>query len=312
LVVLKILFLTFGWPCVSMRLLNFLFFYGVLIPLSYLPYPVLYFISDGLYLVLYRMVGYRKKIVLQNIANSFPRKSDQEQKSIVKAFYRHLCDLVVESIKGFTISEAQVKQRMKIINPEYIDRFFDKGQSVILAGGHYNNWELFAVAIDAPIKHKAVALYKPMTNKYFDDKMRRSRSKYGLAMVSTKAAREEFEKNDLRVIILGVDQFPGRSTSCYWSTFLNQDTAMIFGTEKYAKEYNYPVLYGHINKLKRGHYSFEFSDAIEEPRETTYGEITKTINLLLEKDIVAQPAYWLWSHKRWKHKRPVDLVAGIG
>lgn len=293
----------------SMKFLNLLFFYGILIPISYLPYPVLYFISDGLYVVIYKLVGYRKKVVLQNITNSFPHKTSEEHLQIVKAFYRHLCDLVVESIKGFSISEAEVKQRMKVINPEYIDRFFDQGQSVILAGGHYNNWELFAVAIDAPIKHKAVALYKPLSNKFFDEKMRSSRSKYGLEMISTKASREEFEKTDcLRVIILGVDQFPGRSTNCYWSTFLNQDTAMIFGAEKYAKEYNYPVLYGRINKVKRGYYSFEFSDAIEEPQMTGYGEITKAINHLIEKDIIAKPEYWLWSHKRWKHKRPVDYV----
>ncbi len=292
-----------------MKFLNILFFYGILIPISYLPYSVLYFISDGLYVVIYKLVGYRKKVVLQNIANSFPDKTSAEHLKIVNAFYKHLCDLVVESIKGFTISEEEVKQRMKVINPEYIDRFFDKGQSVILAGGHYNNWELFAVAIDAPIKHKAVALYKPLSNKFFDEKMRSSRSKYGLEMISTKASREEFEKTDgLRVIILGVDQFPGRSTNCYWSTFLNQDTAMIFGAEKYAKEYNYPVLYGRINKVKRGHYAFEFSDAIEEPQQTGYGEITKTINYLLEKDIIARPQYWLWSHKRWKHKRPADYV----
>jgi Kdo2-lipid IVA lauroyltransferase/acyltransferase len=293
----------------SMKFLNILFFYGILIPISYLPYSVLYFISDGLYVVIYKVVGYRKEVILQNVTNSFPHKTSGEHLQIVNDFYKHLCDLVVESIKGFTISEAEVKQRMKVINPEYIDRFFDKGQSVILAGGHYNNWELFAVAIDAPIKHKAVALYKPLSNKFFDEKMRSSRSRYGLEMISTKGSRQEFEKTDcLRVIILGVDQFPGRSTNCYWSTFLNQDTAMIFGTEKYAKEYNYPVLYGRINKVKRGHYAFEFSDAIEEPRQTGYGEITRTINYLLEKDIIARPQYWLWSHKRWKHKRPVDYV----
>lgn len=274
-----------------------------------MPYSVLYFISDGLYVVIYKLVGYRKKVVIQNIANSFPQKTKEQHLQIVNAFYKHLCDLVVESIKGFTISEAEVKQRMKIINPEYIDRFFEQGKSVILAGGHYNNWELFAVAIDAPIKHKAVALYKPLTNKFFDEKMRSSRSKYGLEMISTKASREEFEKKDpLRVIILGIDQFPGRSTNCYWSTFLDQETAMIFGMEKYAKEYNYPVLYGRINKIKRGHYTFEFSDAIENPQSTAYGEITKAISHLLEKDIMAKPEYWLWSHKRWKHKRPADLV----
>ena len=292
-----------------MRLLNLLFFYGILIPISYLPYSVLYFLSDGLYVVIYKMVGYRKKVVLQNIAKSFPEKTHEERLEIVSAFYRHFCDLVVESIKVFTISGEQVKERFKFINPEYIDRFFEKGQSVILAGGHYNNWELFAVAIDEAIKHKAVALYKKLNSKFFDEKMRSSRGKYGLKMISTKAAKEEFEKNEgLRVIIFGVDQSPGNPRTCYWSDFLNQDTGMIFGAEKYAKEYNYPVLYGRINKVKRGYYTFEFSDAIEEPQKTSHGEITKRIHQLLEKDIVAQPEYWLWSHKRWKHKRPADLV----
>jgi Kdo2-lipid IVA lauroyltransferase/acyltransferase len=290
-----------------MRLLNVFFFYGILIPISYLPYPVLYFISDGLYLVIYKLVGYRKKVVLQNISHSFPQKTKEEHIQIVIGFYKHLCDLVVESIKVFTISESQVQERFKFINPEYINRFFDQGQSVILAGGHYNNWELFAVAIDDAIRHKAVALYKPLSNAFFDEKMRSSRGKYGLQMISTKAAREEFVKNEvLRVIIFGIDQFPGRSTNCYWSTFLNQDTAMIFGMEKYAKEYDYPVVYGRINKVKRGYYTFEFTDALENPKATCYGEITEKINSLLEKDIVAKPEYWLWSHKRWKHKRPAD------
>jgi Kdo2-lipid IVA lauroyltransferase/acyltransferase len=272
-----------------MRFLNLCFFYGVLIPISRLPYQVLYFLSDGLYIIIYKLIGYRKKVVLQNIANSFPDKTSSEHQQIVKGYYKHLCDLVVESIKVFTISDAQVKERFTIINPEYIDRFYDKRQSVILAGGHYNNWELFAVAIDAPIKHKAVAIYKRLHNAFFDEKMRTSRSKYGLKMISTKSTRAEFEKDDgLRVIIFGIDQYPSRSMNCYWGQFLNQDTAMIFGAEKYAKEYNYPVLSGRINKIKRGYYSFEFTDAIEEPRQTGHGEITRRVNYLLERDIIAK------------------------
>jgi Kdo2-lipid IVA lauroyltransferase/acyltransferase len=292
-----------------MRFLNLFFFYGLLIPISRLPFPVLYFLSDVLFVVLYKMVGYRKKVVLQNIANSFPEKTHEEHLQIVSGFYKHFCDLVVESIKVFTISEEQVKQRFRFINSGYIDRYFEQGQGVILAGGHYNNWELFAVAIDEAIKHQAVALYKSLNNKFLDEKIRSSRSKYGLRMISKKATKDEFEKNDKpRVIIFGVDQSPASAVNSYWGEFLNQDTGMSFGVEKYAKEYNYPVLYGRINKVKRGHYTFEFSDAIEEPRKTSYGEITKRINHLLEKDIVAQPEYWLWSHKRWKHKRPVNLV----
>ncbi len=276
-------------------------------PISYLPYPVLYALSDGLYFLIYKVVGYRRKVVIRNIANSFPEKSRQEHTQIVRAFYRHFCDLVVESLKVFTISEAEVKHRMKLLNPEFSDRFYEKGQSVIIAGGHYNNWELFAVAIDSEIKHQTVALYKTLKNKFFDEKMRATRSKYGLVMTSTKRAKEEFEKADgLKAIIFGFDQSPSRSNNCYWGTFLNQDTPMIFGVEKYAKEYNFPVLYLRINKVRRGYYTYEYTDAIEEPRKTGYGEITKRINQLLEQDIIAQPQYYLWSHKRWKHKRPAD------
>ncbi len=292
-----------------MRLLNSLFYFGFLIPISYLPFPVLYLLSDGLYVIIYKLIGYRRKVVIQNIVNSFPERSAEEHGQIEKKFYSHLCDLIVESIKVFTISEKEVQQRMKVLNPEFINRFYDQGQSVILAGGHYNNWELFAVAIDAPLKHHAVAIYKPLSNLFFDKKMRNTRGRYGLKMISTKATKDEFEKTDsLRVIIFGIDQFPGNHKNCYWANFLNQDTAMIFGAEKYAKEYNYPVLSGRINKLKRGHYSFEFTDAIEEPQHMSHGEITKRVNHLLEQDIIAQPEYWLWSHKRWKLTRPAEYI----
>lgn len=274
-----------------------------------MPFPVLYFISDGLYFIIYKVVGYRKKVVFQNIANSFPQKSKEEQLKIVSEFYKHLCDLVVESVKVFTISEAQVRERFRCVNPEFVDRFYNEGKSVILAGGHMNNWELFAVSIDAEIKHKAVALYKTLNNKFFDEKMRATRGKYGLKMISTKKAREEFQNQDeLKAIIFGFDQSPRNEYTSYWATFLNQDTAMNFGVEKYAKEFNIPVLYGRINKLKRGHYTFEFTEAIENPQQTGYGEITRRMNHLLEQDIIAAPQYWLWSHKRWKMKRPADLV----
>jgi KDO2-lipid IV(A) lauroyltransferase len=292
-----------------MRLLNILLFYGVLIPISKLPYRILYLVSDGLYFLVFKVVGYRKKVVIQNIANSFPEKTPEEQHQIVKAFYRHFCDLIVESIKVFTITEAEVKQRMKLLNPEVSNLFFDRNQSVILAGGHYNNWELFAVAIDSEIKHQTVALYKELKNKFFDEKMRTSRSKYGLKMISTSLAKQEFEKKDgLKAVIFGFDQSPGNPNNCYWSTFLNQDTPMIFGVEKYAKEYNVPVLYLRINKVKRGHYTYEYVDTIEKPQNSAFGEITKRINYLLEQDIIKQPQYYLWSHKRWKHKRPADLI----
>jgi KDO2-lipid IV(A) lauroyltransferase len=210
----------------------------------------------------------------------------------------------LESLKTFTISEKEVLKRVTCKNPEVINKYYDRQQSVIVAGGHYNNWEIFAVAINALIKHKAIGIYKPLSNLYFDKKMRDTRSKYGLYMISTKIVKQVFEQeaDNLTAIIFAIDQSPSNPKSAHWMKFLNQDTAVLFGTEKYAKEYNYPVVYGRINKEKRGYYSFELFEVTDQPASTAHGEITEKITHLLEKDIRNIPQYWLWSHRRWKHK----------
>jgi KDO2-lipid IV(A) lauroyltransferase len=287
-----------------MLIVNSLLYYLVIIPVSLLPFRLLYGLSDFLFLLFYYIIGYRKKIVLGNIQRSFPEKSHQEQLEICKKFYRHFCDLILESLKTFTISEKQVLKRVTCKNPEVINKYYERQQSVIIAGGHYNNWEIFAVAVSALIKHKAIGIYKPLSNIYFDKKMRDTRSKYGLYMISTKVVKQVFEQeaNNLTAIIFAIDQSPSNPKSAHWMKFLNQDTAVLFGTEKYAKEYNYPVVYGRINKEKRGHYSFELFDVTDQPATTAHGEITEKITQLLEKDIRNIPQYWLWSHRRWKHK----------
>jgi KDO2-lipid IV(A) lauroyltransferase len=291
-----------------MIVLNILLYYLVIIPISLLPFPVLYFISDFLYLLIYHIVGYRKRVVISNIQNSFPEKTEKDCIKISKLFYRHFCDLVVESLKAFTISERQVQKRVVCRHPELIDMYFEQNRSVIIAGGHYNNWELFAVAVDKIIKHDTVGIYTPLRNKFFDDKMRSTRSKYGLQMVATREVKRFFEENKHRLTatIFGVDQSPSNPKSAYWMTFLNQETGVQFGTEKFAKEYGYPVLYGRLNKVKRGHYELEFVLVTDNPGQMAYGEITEKVTRLLEKDIQAGPQYWLWTHRRWKQKRPVS------
>lgn len=290
-----------------MNILNILFYYGVIIPISLLPFPLLYGLSDFLYYIIYYVVGYRKDIVFQNLKNSFPEKTNAERIEIAKKFYRHFCDITLESLKVFSITELEVQERMAVKNPEVVDKYFDQGRSIILAGGHYNNWELFAVAIDATIKHQSVAIYKTFTSKYFDEKMRNTRGKYGLKLISTKIVKKAFEeeRNNLTATIFGVDQNPPFPDKCHWMKFLNQDTGVLFGTEKYAKEYNYPVVFCRINKIKRGYYVFDFEDVIDQPNKTSHGEITEKVTRLLELDILKQPEYWLWSHKRWKHERLV-------
>jgi KDO2-lipid IV(A) lauroyltransferase len=241
-----------------------------------------------------------------NIQRSFPQLSHKEHTAIAKKFYQHFCDLILESLKTFTISEKEVQKRVVCKNPELINRYYDKRQSVIVAGGHYNNWELFAVAVNALIKHKAIGIYKPLSNLYFDKKMRDTRSKYGLYMISTKIVKQVFEEElkNLTATIFAIDQSPSNPKSAHWMKFLNQDTAVLFGTEKYAKEYNYPVVYGRINKERRGYYSFEFFEVTDQPASTKHGEITEKITNLLETDILHLPQYWLWSHRRWKHNPP--------
>lgn len=292
-----------------MKIFSALLYYGVLLPISFLPYRILYIVSDGLFFLMYYVVGYRKKVVLRNIANSFPQKSSSEQEHIARAFYRHFCDVVVESFKVFTITEQEVKERMVFVNPHVLDPYFEKKQSIILAGGHYNNWELFAVAVDAPLRHQVIAIYMKLKNTYLDAKMRESRGKYGLKMISTKIVKEEFEKEkgNVTAMIFAIDQSPGNKSNCHWTTFLNQETGVVFGAEKYAKEYNYPVVFGRIEKVKRGYYQFSLEPIVDEPLLTPHGEIMEKLTRKLEADIIQNPQYWLWTHKRWKHTRPVDM-----
>ena len=291
-----------------MIILNYLLYYLVIIPISLLPFRVLYILSDVLFIVFYYVIGYRKEVVMKNIRNSFPEKSNVEQKKIARGFYMHFSDLMLESLKIFTISKKQVNKRMIFKNPGFIQRYFERRQSIIMAGGHLNNWELFAVAIDDAIGHQAIGIYQPLTNEFFDQEMRDTRSKYGLRMISTKSVKKVFdaEKDNVNAVIFASDQSPSNPNNCYWTKFLNQDTGVLFGAEKYAKEYNYPVVYGRINKEKRGYYSYEFFEVCNDPSKTEYGEITEKFTKMLEEDIRVNPQYWLWSHKRWKHQRPAS------
>ena len=289
-----------------MTILNYLLYYLVIIPISLLPFRVLYILSDGLFFLFYYVIGYRKQVVMKNIRNAFPKKSVNEQNEIARKFYKHFCDLVVESLKIFSISKKQVERRMILKNPSFIQKYFDSNKSIIMAGGHFNNWELFAVAIDKDIPHQAIAIYQPLTNKFFDHKMKATRSRFGLHMISTKVVKRTFEeeKNNLSAMIFASDQSPSNPNNCYWTKFLNQDTGVLFGVEKYAKDYNYPVIYGRINKEKRGHYSYEFFEVCNDPSKLDFGKITEKFTSMLEEDINEKPEFWLWSHRRWKHERP--------
>jgi len=271
-----------------------------------LPHWMLYGVSDFLFVTLFYIMPYRKKVVMDNLTKSFPEKSPSEIRSICRKFYHHFTDLVIESLKNFSISEKEVNKRMLGTGLETLEMLHNKGKSIILCGGHYANWEFWALACSSHFKHPVYALYTKLTNPFFEKKMKASREKYGLKMIPTKEYSQFLKDNITKIqftSVFGFDQSPSNPDRAVWITFLGRDTAAHFGAEKYAKEYNLPVVFGHKRKLSRGCYSVHYELVTENPNSFAHGELTQRLHDILEKNIRETPQYWLWSHKRWKHKR---------
>lgn len=285
-------------------------YYFIIIPLSKLPLAVLFVLSDFIFFVSYRIIKYRREVVWKNVRNSFPHKSEKEIKSIVKDFYSHFSDLMIESLKIFRISEKQAINRCKILNPEVLDRIYDQGKHAIIVGGHYNNWEMLAVGLNPQVKHHIAGIYAPLNNAFFNTKFSKSRSKFGTGLIAKKEVPRYFAKEkELSATVFGADQSPPIiKKNTYWTTFLSQDTAVLFGTEKYAVEYDLPVVFVGITKVKRGYYEMEFTLLEENPKSSTPFSITENHTRKLEEQILKNPAFYLWTHKRWKHKKPANLV----
>lgn len=282
-------------------------YYGILIPISLLPFPLLYCVSTVLFYFIYYVIGYRKKVVRNNLKNSFPNKSNNEILKIEKQFYKHLCDIIVETIKGFTISEYELKKRVSYSNLYVINNYFKKNKSVIVATAHYGNWEMAALSMALYFPHTTMGIYHPLKDKFFDKKITQSRGKFGLNLVASKNIGSFFKINKLVVSGFIADQTPHNVYRCHWMQFLNQETPVYLGTEKYAIQFNQPVLYGKINKVKRGFYSIHFDIITENPKSETPYFITETHTKLLEQQIQEQPAFWLWTHRRWKRKKPANF-----
>ena len=279
--------------------------------IAIIPFWFLYWFSNVLSFLFYYVFMYRKKVILENLRNSFPEKSEKEIREITRKTYRNLSDLVVESIKTFTMPTKQVTKRFKIINPEIIDQYYLKGQSVIGVTAHYGNWEWGAMAGSLQIKHRAIAIYKPLTNKYIDNFIKRTRAENGTLLKSIYKTTETFEslKNQTCIFLLVADQSPSSTRKAIWVDFLNQDTACLHGPEKHARANNYPVIYLHIKRVRRGYYELKAEILIENPSEMEEGEVTRRYMNKLEQIIKERPEDWLWSHKRWKRKRTSDALS---
>jgi KDO2-lipid IV(A) lauroyltransferase len=271
--------------------------------ISLLPFWFLFLLSDVIYLLLFYVVRYRRVVVHQNIANSFPEKSPEERKHIEKLYYKYLGDLLVETVKMISISERSLRRRMQPTNPELVDHYFKQGRSIIAAAGHYCNWELAILGFSLLTQEKRVIVYKPLSNEQFNSYFNRIRSRYGAIMVAMKQTLRTMIalKKELTFTVLVSDQTPVRHEINYVTTFLNQPTPVFLGIEKLAKMMDAVVIFYKIDRVKRGYYTYTLVPLIEQPKQTAEHEITEAHVRYLEQLIKDKPQYWLWSHRRWKY-----------
>jgi len=274
-----------------------------------MPFPVLYLFSDFLYFVLYYVIRYRKKVVLQNLRNAFPGKTDKEINRICKGFFHHLCDMMLEVIKLLTISKKSILKHCHFdpVSKALLEKLAKEDKSIILVMGHIGNWEWAGHPYSLLLKHQLYVLYHPVANKYFDKLMYRIRTKNGTKLIPMNSAYKEMlrHKDELTTTVFIADQTP-QPKSAHWTTFLNQETPVFKGTEVIAKKMNFAVVYGRVKKVKRGYYEMSAELLTENPASLPDGQLTEMHTKRLEQDILAQPETWLWSHKRWKHKRPIS------
>lgn len=290
-----------------MKLLSFKLVVLLLTILSYLPLRVLYVVSDFLYIVLYHLIKYRREVVHSNLKNSFPEKTESEIKAVEKEYYSYLADLMVESIKSITISEREIKERFTIENLHLITDELNNGNPLIAISGHYGNWEWGALRIALAFDQKTLVVYKPLTDKWFDDYINKVRAKFGTEMVSMRNTLRKIAayRNEPHLLVLVGDQTPPHDQIELFIPFLNQPTPVFLGAEKIASRLNYPVVYFSINRLKRGYYECSILPLIDQSTFPGEHAVTYAHTRMLENDIQRDPSIWLWSHKRWKYKPKV-------
>ena len=290
-----------------MNAIGFYLFYTINWIITLLPLQILYIFSDILYLFLFYVISYRRKVVLQNLRNAFPDKSDRDIRTLEKKYYRHLADLMIEILKMTHMSPEQLKRRMRVTNPGQFIKLRKEKQNIIAVLGHYNNWE-WLQSIQLYTGFNLISIYKPLQNKYFDMFLRKLREKNGMkvtpmSMVVREVVRLRGSDNKYIYAFL-TDQTPARSEIRYWTKFLNQDTPVYLGAEKIASKYDMPVVFFYVEKLKRGFYQITMELLFEHCSGLSEHTITEAHTRRLEEAIRERPEYWIWSHRRWKHKRP--------
>jgi len=270
---------------------------------SIIPFKGIYILSNFFVFILYRLAGYRKKVVVANLKRAFPDKSESEIINITSQFYKNLCDILVETFKGFTLSEKQIKSRFKLVNADILEKFANENKSVLALTGHTGNWEWGILSAPYFLSHLPIGFYKPLSNKHLDAYVRRNRTRTNSLLCSIYVTALSFEHYlDKKAIYLMVaDQSPSNKNKAIRVNFFGINTLCLHGAENYSRKYNLPVFYFNVHRIKRGYYEVELVLLTDKPNDLPYGEITVRYMNELEKYIKNNPPNWLWSHRRWKH-----------
>lgn len=288
-----------------MQFLAYVLIYPFLWLISILPFRLLYAFSDGLFILIYYIIGYRKKTVKNNLRLAFPEKSDQEINTITTKFYHHLCDMMLESIKSLTISEATMKERFTFTNIEELKHYEKQHKSVVLMCAHYANFEWIFI-LQRSINAKGYAVYKRLSNRYFDRLIKRIRARYNSYLITTKETIPTLikakEAGEITINGFISDQSPKIYKAFHWNHFMGIKVPVHTGAEMLAKKLDMSVVFFGVKKVKRGYYETTFTTLAENPNDFANYEITDAFLKLVEKQIYEAPEYYLWTHKRWKHK----------
>lgn len=277
-------------------------------PLALLPMRALYWLSNLLYIILYKCVGYRTAIVRGNLRRSFPGAAPGFYASTERAFYRHLCDNIVETIKLLHISDEEILRRIEVVGASLVEQAAGEGKPIMLLLGHYGNWEyVSSISWHYSRPAKSGQIYRPLRDKGFDRLMLRVRDRFHTESIpQKKAVRRLLElRRDYGSFIIGfiADQHPNSPKAYHWTTFLGQDTAFVTGAEEIGNKMNAAMMYLDVErKERRGHYRLTFKPITPLPDGQPY-PYTRAYMQMLEQTIKRQPAYWLWSHRRWLMKR---------
>jgi KDO2-lipid IV(A) lauroyltransferase len=273
-----------------------------------MPFFMLYRVSDFLAFMLNHVIGYRKEVIMNNLRNSFPEKSEEELNKIRIEFNKSFSDQMLETLKMFTISKKDLGERLVYETPDEITKWIEEGRSVVTASGHYGNWEYpSGFPFKLPGFDQYNIIYAPLSNKFFDKKIIETRERFGCHMVAMRNTFREILRLPDSGQFYGFifDQSPHKGMIKYDLQFLNQTTPVHLGTEQVAVKKNAVVIYVEVNRTKRGFYKVTTEILIDKPKETEKYEITNLLFERLEKSIIEKPSQWLWSHRRWKYKKGI-------